>query len=38
MEEKMQYETPQMDIIEFEQADIITASGDDPWELPPIAS
>ena len=38
MEEKMQYETPQMDIIEFEQEDIITASGDDSWELPPIAS
>lgn len=40
MEEKMQYESPRMEIIEFEQEDIITSSGAgrDPWELPPVAS
>ena len=34
---KEMYTTPEMEIIEFEVEDIITASGDpDPDELPPL--
>lgn len=37
MESKQKYETPELEIVFFEQEDIITTSGDE-WELPPITS
>lgn len=32
--QKENYEIPEMEIIEFEDEDVITTSGLDPWETP----